>query len=326
MALATPAGALGRLGEVAVWLAGVQGQCPPPPPQRVHCAVFAGDHGVAAQGVSAYPPQVTALMVRAFAAGTAGACVLARQQQVALSVHDLAVDADLTDLGGAVGAHKVCRSSGTIDQADALQPQQLDAALAAGAEIADACIDAGADLLIGGDLGIGNTTPAAALIAAGLTLTGEQVAGRGTGVDDATLRHKARVIDTALARAGDRAADPRQRLAALGGADLAAQTAFLTRAAERDVPVLLDGVVSLACALTAEDLAPGCRDWFLAGHRSPEPAQALALQALRLEPLLDLGMRLGEGSGALAALGLVRSAALLLRDVALLEDVMPDPG
>ena len=322
-ALAKPTGALGRLEDAAAWLAACQGVCPPQPPAAVRAVILAGDHGVSTDGVSAYPREVTAAMVRAMAGGLAGASVLARQHQVALRVLDLGVDADLDDLGPDVAAHKVRRSSGAIDREDALTLAEAHASLAAGTAIAEAEVAAGADLLILGDMGIGNTTPAAALVAATFGASAEQVAGRGTGVDDERLAHKTDVVDRALQRAGDRVADPVDRLAALGSADLAAGVGFLCTAARSGVPVLLDGIVPVAELAVAEDLEPGVLAWCAAGHRSTEPAQRLALDKLGLEPLLDLGLRLGEGTGALAAVPLLRSAALLLAEMALLTDLLP---
>ena len=322
-ALAKPTGALGRLEDLAAWLAACQGTCPPQPPSRVRAVVLAGDHGVSTDGVSAYPREVTPAMVRAFVGGSAGASVLARQHGVSLRVLDLGVDADLSDLGPAVGAHKICRSSGSIDRADALTPEQTRRALDAGATIAGEEVDAGADLLVLGDLGIGNTTPAAALVAASLGADADQVVGRGTGVDDARLAHKTAVVRAALTRTGARATDPVDRLTALGSADLAAGVGFLLAAARAGVPVLLDGIVPVAELCVAEDLEPGVIAWCAAGHRSTEPAQQLALDKLGLTPVLDLGLRLGEGSGALTALPVLRSAALLLGDMALLADLVP---
>ena len=322
-ALAKPTGALGQLEDLAVWWSACRGVSPAPPPAAVRAVVLAGDHGVTAAGtgVSAYPREVTAAMVGAFVAGVAGVSVLARQHDVSVRVLDLGVDADLTGLPADVTAHKVRRSSGAIDQEDALTLAQTEQALAAGAAIAAEEIAAGADLLIIGDMGIGNTTPAAALIAATWGVPASEVTGRGTGIDDAALEAKTALIQTALDRAGARSADPVDRLAALGSADLAAGVGFLVAAARAGVPVLLDGVVALAEAAVAEDLAPGCVAWWAAGHRSTEPAQQLATEKLGLVPLLDLGLRLGEGSGAVAAVPLVRSAALLLSDMALLADL-----
>lgn len=329
-ALATPAGALGRLGDLAVWLAATQGSCPPPELRDVRLVVFAGDHGVAGHGVSAYPPSITAAMVRTLVAGRAGVSALAAAHGVRVRVLDLSVDDDLSDVPGAVRAHKVRRGSGAIHLQDALSPAESRQALAAGAAVAHEEIAAGAQVLLTGDLGIGNTTPAAALVAAGLVMSGDnadmvdRVVGRGTGIDDVGLARKQEVVAEALRRAGDRVRDPVDTLTALGGADLAATTGFVQAAALAGVPVLLDGLVSVACALTAERLSPGTVAWCAAGHRSTEPAQSLALAALGLEPLLDLGLRLGEGSGAVAAVPLLRSAAALLTDVALLSEVLGD--
>ena len=324
-ALATPPGALGRLGETAVWWAGVRGTALPAPPQRVHLHVVAGDHGVVARGVSAFPASVTPLMVSAFLDGGAAATVLARHLGVRVRTHDLAVDVDWprgTD--PALTAHKVRRGSGSIDTEDAVSPAETSAALAAGAAIADSSVDEGADLLVVGDMGIGNTTPAAALVAAVLGLDPRAATGRGTGVDDGGLARKASVVAAALVRARERhGVDPLRLLGALGGADLAAMTGICLQSARRRTPVLLDGVVVTAAALLAERIAPGTAAWFAAGHRSSEPAHAPALDALGLEPLVDLGMRLGEGSGALVALPLLCAAAVLLAETALLSDLLP---
>ncbi|HWJ83122.1 MAG TPA: nicotinate-nucleotide--dimethylbenzimidazole phosphoribosyltransferase [Nocardioides sp.] len=320
--LATPAGALGRLGELAVWVAACQGSVPPQPLDDVRLVIFAGDHGVAAHGVSAYPPAITAAMVRTFVAGRAGVNALAAAHGVHVRVLDLGVDDDLDGVPDDVRAHKVRRGSGAIHLEDALTAEELERSLAAGRAVAREEIAAGAQLLLSGDMGIGNTTPAAAMVAAGLGLPASEVTGRGTGVDDAALEHKLAVVQQALDRAGARLDDPAETLRAVGSADLAATVGYLVEAAESGVPVLLDGLMSVACALTAERMAPGAAAWFAAGHRSTEPAQSLALEKLGLEPVLDLGLRLGEGSGAVAAVPVLRSAVALLRDVALLADLM----
>lgn len=319
--LATPAGALGRLGELSVWVAATQGVCPPQPVERIRAVIFVGDHGVSDHGVSAYPKQVTPAMVHTFLSGRAGVSVLARQHGVALRVLDLGVDDDLAGVDPAVQEFKIRRSSGAIHLEDALTPGETQRALQAGAVVAAQEIEAGAQLLVSGDMGIGNTTPAAALIAASLGIPANEVTGRGTGVDDAALLHKQQLIQQALDRVGDRADDPLDTLTALGSADLAAAVGFMVAAVRAGTPVLLDGVISVACALIAERIAPGATAWFAAGHRSPEPAQSLALDKLGLAPILDLGMRLGEGSGAVAAVPLIRSAGLLLSEVAQLCDL-----
>ncbi|WP_030484153.1 nicotinate-nucleotide--dimethylbenzimidazole phosphoribosyltransferase [Nocardioides aequoreus] len=315
--LAVPAGALGRLGDLGTWLAACQGGVPPEPPGNVRLAIFAGDHGVAAYGVSAYPPAITQAMVGTFLAGRAGVNALARAHDVSVRVVDVGVDSD------DAGPLRVRRGSGAIHLEDALSRDETARALDVGRLVAEEEVAAGADLLLSGDMGIGNTTPAAALVAAGLGLPAAEVVGRGTGVDDAGLARKAEVVDAALRRAGERVTDPLETLTALGSADLAAATGYLLTAARLGVPVLLDGLMAVACALTADRIEPGVAAWCAAGHRSTEPAQSLALDKLGLAPLLDLDLRLGEGSGAVAAVPLVRAAAALLSEVALLADLLP---
>lgn len=319
--LATPAGALGRLGELGVWLAACQGQCPPQVPENVRAVIFAGDHGVAAHGVSAYPAAVTPAMVRTFAAGRAGVSALAAANGVTVRVLDISVDDDLDGIDPEVQRFKVRRSSEPLHLRDALSVTETEQALANGAVVAAEEIAAGGQLLISGDMGIGNTTPATALIADSLGLPASELTGRGTGIDDAALRAKRELIQAALDRVQDPVLGPVEILAALGGADLAASTGFMLAAARAGVPVLLDGVIAAACAVMADRIEPGAAAWFAAGHRSTEPAQSLALDKLGLVPLLDLGMRLGEGSGAVAAVPLVRAAAAVLRDVALLSEL-----
>ena len=319
--LATPAGALGRLGELAVWVAATQGAVPPEPVDRVRAVIFAGDHGVADHGVSAYPKAVTPAMVRTFLAGRAGVSVLAAQHGVTMRVLDIGVDDDLADVDPAVQEFKIRRGSGAIHLEDAMTADETRQAVEAGAVVAVEEIAAGAQLLVSGDMGIGNTTPAAALIAASLAMPAVEVTGRGTGIDESALAQKIDIVQAALDRAGDRVDDAVDTLTALGSPDIAAAAGFMTAAAGAGVPVLLDGLISVASALMAERIAPGSHAWFAAGHRSTEPAQSLALEKLGLEPVLDLGMRLGEGSGAVAAVPIVRSAALLLRDVSLLADL-----
>jgi nicotinate-nucleotide--dimethylbenzimidazole phosphoribosyltransferase len=317
--LTKPLGALGRLEELSVWVAACQSACPPRQFTRARVVVFAGDHGVTAAGVSAYPAEVTAAMVANFAAGGAAVNVLADLAGATVRVADIAVDCD-TPHDAAIGAHKIRRGSGDITREDALTPDEVVAALDAGRGIADEEVDAGADLLIAGDMGIGNTTPAATLVAA---LTDEEpvaVVGRGTGIDDAGWMRKTAAIRDALHRTRRLSADPVALLRICGGADLAAMTGFLAQAAVRRTPVLLDGVVVTAAALAAERLAPGARQWWQAGHRSVEPAHTLALRSLDLEPIVALGMRLGEGSGALVALPVLRAAVATLADMATFEE------
>lgn len=326
--LATPPGALGRLGETAVWISATQRQVPPRQLVNVRLVIFAGDHGVAGCGVSAFPSTITAATVRAALAEQLGVNSLAMAHGISVRVLDIGVDDDFADLDEAtrttLQAYKVRRCSGAIHLEDALTDLEVKAALAAGAAIAREEIDAGAQLLISGDLGIGNTTPAAAMVAAGLRLAAREVVGRGSGIDDKTFEHKTQVIDAAIARAGTRADDPIETLTALGSADLAASTGYLVTAARSGVPILLDGLMAVACALTADRIAPGVAAWCTAGHRSTEPAQNLALEKLGLTPVLDLELRLGEGSGAVAAVPVLRSAAAMLAQTALLSDLTPE--
>lgn len=318
--LTKPTGALGRLEDLSVWLAGAQGHCPPRACSRPRVVVFAGDHGIAGAGVSAYPPAVTAQMVGNFLAGGAGVNVLARQVGATVRVVDIAVAADVPGAPEAATRHKVRHGSGRIDVEDALSADDARRALDAGRTIADEEIDAGADLLVPGDMGIGNTTPAAALVALLTGVEAHTLVGRGTGIDDATWVVKAAAVRDAVHRGRERARDPLDVLAAVTGADFVAMAGFLARAAERRTPVVLDGVVSSAAALAAERLAPGARAWWVAGHRSTEPAQRAALTALDLEPLVDLGLRLGEGTGALLAVPLLNAAAATLAEMATFDE------
>lgn len=317
--LTKPAGALGRLEDLSVWVSACQGSCPPKQFERARVVVFAGDHGVAAAGVSAYPSEVTAAMVANFVAGGAAVNVLAEVAGASVRVVDMAVDT-AEPLSPAIGAVKVRRSSGNIAVEDALTPDEVVAAVDAGRRIADEEVDSGADLLIAGDMGIGNTTPATTLIAALTDSEPVAVVGRGTGIDDAGWARKTAAVRDALYRTRRLSADPIALLRICGGADLAAMTGFCAQAAVRRTPVLLDGMVVTAAALAAERLAPGARLWWQAGHRSTEPAHMLALGQLELEPIVELGMRLGEGSGALVALPVLRAAVATLASMATFEE------
>ena len=318
-AQAKPVGALGRLEELAAWVAACQGECPPRPLTDVRVVVFAGDHGVAASGVSAYPAEVTPAMVHGILAGGAGVNALARAVGASVTVYDFGVRV-LEGVPEEVQRFRIGPAR-PIHLEDALTESELAAALDAGDTIAAEAIAEGAQLLIAGDLGIGNTPPSAALLAASLDLRGADVAGRGTGIDDKKLAGKVAVIDQALDRIGDRARDPRQRLAALGSADIAAAVGFISGAVRRGVPVVVDGLIASVEALLADELYPGSRAWMVAGHRSTEPGCELAQTHLGLTPILDLQMRLGEGSGAVLSVGVLKAAVAALREVTLLADL-----
>ncbi len=325
LTLTKPPGALGRLEQLSVWVSACQGVCPPRQFERARVVVFAGDHGVTAAGVSAFPSEVTAQMVANFDGGGAAINVLAELAGASVRVVDIAVDSEAA-LTPAIGAHKVRRGSGNIAVEDALSAEQTAAAVEAGRRIADEEVDAGADLLIAGDMGIGNTTPATTLIAALTDSEPVAVVGRGTGVDDEGWIRKTAAIRDALYRARGLSSSPLALLQVCGGADLAAMAGFCAQAAVRRTPVLLDGVVVTAAALVADRLAPGARQWWQAGHRSTEPAHALALQRLELDPIVDLQMRLGEGTGAAVALPIVRAAVATLASMATFGEAAVNDG
>jgi nicotinate-nucleotide--dimethylbenzimidazole phosphoribosyltransferase len=312
--LTKPQGALGRLEDLSVWIASCQGQCPPRQFERARVVVFAGDHGVARSGVSAYPPEVTAQMVANIDAGGAAINALAGIAGATVRIADLSVDTD--PLSERIGAHKVRRGSGDIAVRDALTEEETAAAIAAGRRIADEEVDGGADLLIAGDMGIGNTTAAAVLVAALTNAEPVAVVGFGSGIDDAGWARKTAAVRDALFRTRLVLPDPVALLRCCGGADLAAIAGFCAQAAVRCTPLLLDGMAVTAAALIAERMAPGARHWWQAGHRSTEPGHALALGALELDPILDLRMRLGEGTGATVALPVLRAAVAALSSMA----------
>jgi nicotinate-nucleotide--dimethylbenzimidazole phosphoribosyltransferase len=317
--LTKPPGSLGRLEDLSVWVAACQGVCPPRQFQRPRVVVFAGDHGVTSAGVSAYPAEVTAQMVANFDAGGAAINVLAEAAGASVRVVDIAVDAD-ESRSASIGAHKVRRGSGNIAIEDALSAEETAAAIDGGRSIADEEVDSGADLLIAGDMGIGNTTAATTLIAALTKSEPVAVVGRGTGIDDAGWARKTAAVRDALYRARGLSTDPVALLRVCGGADFAAMAGFCAQAAVRRTPVLLDGVVVTAAALVADRMAPGARQWWQAGHRSTEPAHSLALQHLELEPIVDMRMRLGEGTGAAIALPIVRAAVAALASMATFDE------
>ncbi|GAB05599.1 nicotinate-nucleotide--dimethylbenzimidazole phosphoribosyltransferase [Gordonia amarae] len=313
LTLTKPPGSLGRLEELGNWVAACQGICPPRPLRSPRVVVFAGDHGVARDGVSAYPPEVTAQMVANIGGGGAAINVLARRAGATVHVADISVDAD-TD--PAVAAFKVRRSCGDLRVTDTLTIDEARQALAAGRAIADSLVDAGADLLIAGEMGIGNTTPASVLIGTITSREPVEVVGRGSGIDDAGWIRKTAAIRDGMRRVRPHRHDPLTMLATVAGADLAAMAGFLAQAAVRRTPVIVDGVIVTATALVAEQLAPGAVQWWVAGHRSVEPAHAAALEHLDLEPIMEMSMRLGEGTGAVLALPVVQSAIDVLTSMA----------
>ncbi|NMI01791.1 nicotinate-nucleotide--dimethylbenzimidazole phosphoribosyltransferase [Pseudonocardia acidicola] len=310
-----PRGSLGQVEDVAVTLSGIAGSCPPPLPEPAAVAVFAGDHGVYAQGVTPWPQEVTGQMVANFLAGGAVVNAFARQLGAEVCVVDVGVAVTLDAVPGLL-PRKVAAGTADMTAGPALTREQARAAVEAGVETARDLVAAGNRCLITGDMGIANTTAAAALIC---TFTGADPAaatGRGTGIDDATLSVKTDVVRRALALHRPDAGDPLGVLAAFGGLEHAGLAGFILGAAALRVPVLLDGVNAGAAALVAAAFNPDAVGVCLAGHCSAEPGHGLALAHLGLDPLLDLGMRLGEGTGALLALPVALGAARALHDVA----------
>lgn len=315
---ATPPGALGRLDELAEWLAAAQAKVPVKPIERPRVLLFAGDHGVAELGVSGRPAGGTKDLVRAALEGTSAVAILARQYGAGLRVVDMAVDCDPAEFPEEVTRHRVRRGSGRIDIEDALSAEEAELAFRAGMAIADEEADSGTDLVVLGDLSVGGTTAASTLIAALCGTDASVVTGRGgVGIDDLAWMRKCAAIRDALRRARPVLGDQLELLRTSGGADLTAITGFLLQSAVRHTPVILDGVVSAACALVAQRVAFRAPDWWLAGQASGEPAQAKALDRTALNPLLDHGVSVGEGTGALLALPMVQAAAALAAELPL---------
>jgi nicotinate-nucleotide--dimethylbenzimidazole phosphoribosyltransferase len=312
--LTKPRGALGRVEGIGVRLAAIAGTSPPPIPAPAAVAVFAGDHGVLAEGVTPWPQDVTAQMVQNFLAGGAAINVLARQAGARVVVVDVGVACVLDAAPGLV-QRKVRAGTGNIAREPAISVGEARQALDVGAALAARLVDDGAACLVTGDMGIGNTTPSAALVAAFAGREASEVTGRGTGIDDPTLARKVAAVDAALTRTPDRD-DPTTVLASLGGLEIAALTGFVVGGAAARVPVVVDGVIAGAALLTAAQLVPDVVHFCFAGHRSTEPAARVILDALGLEPMLDLELRLGEGTGACLALPVLEAAARILGEMA----------
>jgi len=326
--LTKPRGSLGRLEDAGVTLAAIAGAFPPPLPEPATVAVFAADHGVHAEGVTPWPQEVTAQMVANFCAGGAAINVLARQTGARVVVVDVGVAGRLEPAPGLVD-RKVRPGTANLAREPAMSVADARLALDVGVATAAEAVAGGARCLLTGDMGIANTTPSAALIAAFTGRPAAEVTGRGTGVDDAMLAHKVAVVEAGLARATadgtimpgpsgrwSGGPDPLAVLASIGGLEIAALAGFVVGGAASRVPVVVDGVIALAGVLVASALAPQALPYCVAGHRSTEPGASAALAHLGLEPLLDLGLRLGEGTGACLALPLLQAAARVLAEMA----------
>jgi nicotinate-nucleotide--dimethylbenzimidazole phosphoribosyltransferase len=316
--LTKPRGSLGRLEALACQVAGISGRVRPRLTERL-VFVLAGDHGVAAEGVSAYPSGVTAQMVYNFVRGGAAINVLARQVGARVIVVDMGVDVELPALPELV-SKKVHRGTRNFAQEPAMTPDQALICVETGIELAEAEVQANHTWVVTGDMGIGNTTASSAIIA---VMTGEpveRVTGRGTGVSGAALARKTAVIKEALDRHQPRAQEALDVLSKVGGFEIGGLAGIVLGAAARRCPVVLDGLIATAAALLAVGLVPTAREYLIAGHRSVEPGHRVALQALGLEPVLDLELRLGEGTGGVLALPVLEAACRLLDEMATFEE------
>jgi nicotinate-nucleotide--dimethylbenzimidazole phosphoribosyltransferase len=313
--LTKPAGSLGVLEDVSVQLSGLAGSCPPPLPEPAAVAIFAGDHGVHAQGVTPWPQEVTSQMVGNFLAGGAVVNAFAAQAGAEVVVVDVGVAGDLGQVPGLL-PRKIARGTSDFTVGQAMSRDEAVAAIGVGIEVARDLVAAGNRCLLTGDMGIANTTASAALICAFTGRDPAEVTGRGTGVDDETLTRKVAVVRAGLALHKPEPADPVGLLAAFGGFEHAALAGFIIAGAALRVPVILDGIIAGSAALAACAIAPGAACCLIAGHRSAEPGHTVSMEYLGLRPLVDLDLRLGEGTGALLALPIVLSAVRALRDVA----------
>ncbi len=318
--LAKPPGSLGRLEALAVRLCGASGSLTPRTSPRA-ITVFAADHGCVASGVSLWPQAISTAVVKTLLAGGGGASVLARRAGAELRVCDVGLAGPELPAHALLTRARVRQGSRDMAQEPALTRAEFESALDVGRREAEAAIAAGAETLIAGEVGIGNTTAAAALAALLCNHPAEGLIGAGAGADAASLSRKRAVVDFALTRARS-IDDPLAGIASVCGLEVAAMAGFYLAAAAAKKPILLDGVISGAAALIARTLDPDCVRFMIAAHLSPEPAHRLILQWLELEPFLEWSMRLGEGSGALTLLPLLDMAAALMCDMATLEDAL----
>lgn len=317
--LTKPAGSLGQLEQVGNRLAAIAGCCPPPVPEPATVGIFAGDHGVVSQGVTPWPQDVTVQMLANIAAGGAAVNVLARQAGATTLVTDVGAAGGYPASPG-IRDRNVRRGTRDLSLEAAMTRDEAQQAVEVGIQTAQEAVDGGARCLLTGEMGIGNTTPASALISVFTGLEPAAVTGRGAGSDDAMLATKTRVVESALALHSPDVTDPLGVLAAVGGLEHAALAGFILGAAANRVPVILDGVIACSAACVAVALAPDARGYLLSGHAGAEPGIRAALDHLELTPLVDLGLRLGEGTGAVLALPMVQASARILREMATFED------
>ena len=316
--LTKPAGSLGRLEELSIQLAGMTAN-PFPSVERKSVIVMAADHGVALEGVSAYPAEVTAQMVLNFLRGGAAINVLARQAKARVTVVDIGVATDFEPMSGLIQRKVMC---GTRNQAQgpAMTRAEAEQALQVGVDVFNAEAARGLDIVATGDMGIGNTTPSSAIAAAMTGLPVAQVVGRGTGIDDQTLERKIRVIEQSLAVNQPNPKDPLDVLHKVGGLEIAGLAGVMIAAASQRIPVVVDGFISTAAAMIAVALAPRASDYLISAHQSVEIGHQAMLKHLNLTPLLDLNLRLGEGTGAALAFHLIEASTRILREMATFDE------
>ena len=313
--LTKPRGSLGRLEELSIQLAGMTAK-PLPSMERKAVIVMAADHGVTLEGVSAYPAEVTPQMVLNFLHGGAAINVLARQAGARVIVADMGVAADVTDPSGTLISRKIGLGTANLAKGPAMTPEQARSSIQSGIEIAELEIGRGVDLLATGDMGIGNTTASAAIACALMDQAPEVITGRGTGVDDEGLKRKIDVITQALNGNRPDGKDALDVLSKVGGFEIGGLVGVLLAAAANRKPVVIDGFISTAAAMLAVSLAPAARDYMIAAHVSQERGHKLMLEWLGLNPLLDLNLRLGEGTGAALAFHLIEASARILCEMA----------
>lgn len=313
--LTKPAGSLGRLEELSIQLAGMTAN-PFPSLERKVVIVMAADHGVTVEGVSAYPAEVTSQMVLNFLRGGAAINVLARQAGARVVVVDMGVAVEIDDQSGKLIRRRV--GAGTMNQAQgpAMRREQALASIQSGIEIAESEISQGADILATGDMGIGNTTASAAVACALMNQSPESVTGRGTGVDDDGLKRKIHVITRALKINNPNADDALDVLEKVGGFEIGGLAGVMLASAANRKPVVIDGFISTAAAMIAAALAPAVHDYMIAAHVSQERGHAMMLEWLGLNPLLDLNLRLGEGTGAALVFHLAEASTKILKEMA----------
>lgn len=316
--LTKPTGSLGRLEDLSVQIATIQGTATPDVSRKA-VVVMAGDHGVNVEGVSAYPADVTRQMVLNFLAGGAAINVLARQAGARVCVVDMGVAAEFPADSRVINA-KVDYGTRNMAKGPAMTRQQAELCVTRGMEVANQEIDRGLDLIATGDMGIGNTTPSSAIAAVFTGEAVEKVTGRGTGVDDRGLAFKIAVIKEAIRVNQPDRNDPLDVLAKVGGFEIGGLAGLIIGAASRSVPIVVDGFISTAAALLAVELAPDVRPYLIAAHRSVEIGQRAMLEKIGVEPLMDFNLRLGEGTGAALAFHVIEASVRLLNEMATFED------